>query len=136
MNLELVEIPGLDNIHQTRWRVRALVIDGRDPVRVALLHWKREYPVDYKAIMKVMRLIGQQDRLRNPKHVKKSNNPAHGPVYEMIAYTGVARLMFFYDERGESLIVCTNEYQKSQGDQDAAFQKCAALRNIYLRYKP
>ncbi len=80
--------------------------------------------------MKVMCLAAQQDRVRNPKHVKKSGNAAHGNVYEMIAYTSRARLMFFYDDAEESLIICTNEYEK-KGDQDAAFARCAALREIY-----
>ena len=49
----------------------------------------------------------------------------------VIAYTGVARLMFFYDERKEKIIVCTNHYQKSQGDQEAAFERCAAQPSTF-----
>jgi len=52
----------------------------------------------------------------------------------MIAYTGAARLMFFYDDSERALIVCTNEYEKSRGDQDAAFARCATLRNLYLKH--
>lgn len=132
MTIELLEIPGIEAEHQTVWKVRALVIDGRDPVRVALVRWLREYPDDYKAIMKVMRLAAQQERVINPKHVKKSSNSKHGNAYEMIAYTGVARLMFFYDDREEAIIVCTNEFEKGRGDQSAAFQRCASLRDLYL----
>jgi len=81
-----------------------------------------------------MRLAAQLVRVQNPKHVKKSANPRHGNVYEMLAYTGAARLMFFYDDEERALIVCTNEYEKSKGDQDAAFARCAALRELYLKH--
>jgi hypothetical protein len=113
MSIELVEVPGLKAHHQTRWRIRAMIVDGRDPVRVALLRWRRNYPAEYKAIMKVMRLAAQQDRVRSPKQVKKSGNPTHGNVYEMIAYTGIAQLMFFYDDADDALIICTNEHEKT-----------------------
>jgi len=63
-------------------------------------------------------------------------DPRDGDVYEMIAYTGVARLMFFYDEEDDALIVCTNDYEKSRGDQSAAFRRCAALRSYYFRNRP
>lgn len=116
--------------------MRALVVDGRNPVLVALIRWQREYPDDYTAIMKVMRLAAQQYRVRNPKHVKKSSDPKHGNAYEMIAYTGIARLMFFYDEDEESLIICTNEFEKGGGDQSAAFQRCVTFRELYLKQRP
>jgi hypothetical protein len=135
VTIELIEIAGLEARHQTRWKVRALVIDKRDPVTVALVRWQREYPNDYKAIMKVMRLAAQQKRVMNPKHVKKSDDTRHGNAYEMIAYTGIARLMFFYDEHEEALIVCTNPFEKGVGDQSVAFQRCANLRDLYLKQR-
>jgi hypothetical protein len=134
MNVELAVIPGFDIRNETEWKVRALVLDGKDPVRAALVRWSKTSPKDFTAIMKVMRLAAQQDRVRNPKHVKKCANAKYGDVYEMIAYTSAARLMFFYDETDESLIICTNEHEK-KGDQDAAFAKCAVLRDIYLASK-
>jgi hypothetical protein len=133
--LELSDIPGLEARHQSVWKVRALVVDGRNPVLAALVRWQREYPSDYTAIMKVMRLAAQQKRVMNPKHVKKSADDKHGNAYEMIAYTGVARLMFFYDEDEESLIVCTNEFEKGGGDQSAAFQRCVTFRDLYLKQR-
>lgn len=135
MVIELLEIPGIEAQHQTEWKVRALVVDGRDPVRAALVRWQREYPDDYKAILKAMRMAGQQYRLHNQKLVKKSSNPNHGNAYEFIAYTGVARLMFFYDESSESLIVCTNDFEKSRGDQSAAFLLCTQYRDLYFNTK-
>lgn len=133
MTVELVHIPGVDPSHETVWEVRALVVDGRDPVRSALFRWRREYPDDYRAILKVMRLAAQQYRVLNPKHVKRSSNESFSEVYEMIAYTGIARMMFFYDESGPSLIVCSNEHEKGRGNQDAAFARCAALCELYRR---
>lgn len=135
MHVELQDIPGLDATCQTVWKIRSLAIDGKDPVRAALVDWQRKYPADFKAIYKVMKLAGQQHRVQNPKHIKKSSNPAHGNAYEMIAYTGVCRLMFFYDEQDASIIVCTNPFEKG-GDQDAAFGRCAAFRDLYFQSKP
>ncbi len=59
MKLELVAIPGLNPQYETKWKIRALVVEGRDPVRAALSRWAKECPSDYKAIMKVMRLAAQ-----------------------------------------------------------------------------
>jgi hypothetical protein len=115
--------------------VRALVVDHHDPVRRALTRWQQDYPNEYKAILKVMRLAAQQRRVLNPRHVKKTNNPRHGDVYEMIAYTGIARLMFFYDDDDDALIICTNEYEKSKGSQESAFQRCADFRDLYFHLK-
>jgi hypothetical protein len=129
MPIELVDIPGLQLPLHAQWQVKALVIDGRDPVRAALFRWNREYPKDYKAIIKVLKLAAQQYRVKQEKHVKQSKDKSHGEVFEAIAYTRITRLMFFYDESEASLIVCTNEYEKSRGDQDAAFARCAAFRD-------
>lgn len=132
--LKLVQIPGLEDQEANEWKVRALVVCGKDPVRSALARWSREHPAGYKAIMKVMRMAAQTERVTNPKHVKRSSNPAHGQVYEMLGYTTVCRLMFFYDERREHCIVCTNDYEKGRGQQDAAFGRCAELKALYERH--
>jgi len=134
MKVELAEIPGFDARYEKMWKVRALAIDNKNPALAALVNWQKHRPNDFRAILKVMRIAAQQDRVRNPKHVKKCGNPKHGEVYEMIAYTSTSRLMFFYDNDGESLIVCTNEHEK-KGDQDAAFERCATLKAIYLASK-
>lgn len=142
MTFKLQEIPGLDASVQTVWKVRALVIglpDGdRNPTLAALDRWNQHHPKAYKAIIKVMKLAAQQQRVQNQKHVKKSSNEKHGDIYEMIAYTDIARLFFFYEkgENGEdSLIICTHDYEKGVGDQDAAFDRCATLRDLYRKYK-
>lgn len=138
MSIKLAEIPGLDPAVQTVWKVRALVIGERNPVLVALDRWSRQHPEAYKSILKVMHLAAQQQRVTNQKHVKKSTNPKHGDVYEMIARTDIARLFFFYEKDAngtEALIICTNEFEKGGGNQDAAFKRCAELRDFYRRHK-
>ncbi len=134
MAVELIQIPGVTNQHQTRWLVRVLLINDRDLVLGDLAKWQRESPGDYKKIMKVLQMIGQVDRIRDEKHVKKSENPKHDKVYEIRAHKGSARLMFFYCEKNQSAVICTNTYWKakdSKKEQDQAFENCHKLKQIY-----
>jgi len=131
MPIELVDIPKLSIPIHSRWQVKALVINGRDPARAALVDWKRKHPTDYEAIIKVLKFAASVYRVNNPQHVKQTENQKHGDVYEAIAYTGIACLMFFYDETA-NLIICTNEYEKGRGDHDLAFRRCASLHDYYL----
>lgn len=133
--ITLEEIPGLSPAVQTVWKVRAMAIGDRNPTKTALDRWGREYPEALKTIYKVMRIAGHMRRVTNQKLVKKTTNPKHGDVYEMIAYGDVPRLFFFYEEGTDNLIICTNEYDKGGGDQDAAFKKCADLRDLYRKHK-
>ncbi len=138
MTITLAEIPGLNPAVQTVWKVRALVISDRNPTQAALDRWIVAHPEAHKSIIKVMKLAAQQRRVQNQKHVKKSTNPKHGDVYEMIAQTDIARLFFFYEKSADgknSLIICTNEFEKGGGDQDAAFKRCANLRDLYWKHK-
>jgi len=68
------------------------------------------------------------------KLVTKCANPNHGNVYEARAHKGKARLMFFYSEEEEAVIVCTNPFWKGQGNQDGAFSTCAKLKSIFEKY--
>jgi len=134
MQLQLIDIPGLEPEYQTRWRVRILTIDGKSLVLPDLLEWRKNSSADFKKIMKVMRFVGQQDKVRDEKHVKKSDNPKHGDVYEMRAHKGSARLMYFYSKRDRTVVICTNTYWKakdSKREQDQAFAICAHLKNLY-----
>lgn len=134
MALELIQIPGITNQHQTRWLVRVLQINGHDLVLGSLADWARNSSGDYKKIMKVLQMIGQVDRMRDEKHVKKSDNPKHDKVYEIRAHKGSARLMFFYSEKNRSVVICTNSYGKakdSKKEQDQAFETCHKLKQIY-----
>ena len=82
--------------------------------------------------MKVMRWLGQFNRIRNEKQVTKSAKFAD--VYEMRADKGHARIMFFYDPEAGTAI-CTNAYWKGKGSQDHAFQACDGFRKVYFRCK-
>ncbi len=132
MKIGLLEIPRMNASQQTCWKIRALVVDGRAPALDALLTWRESEEADYKKIMKVMRIVGQRNRVQIEKYIKKSANPAHGDVYEMRADRSHARLMFFYSE-DESIIVCTNSYWKNKGNQNIAFGHCAQLRLVYQK---
>ncbi|MFM2297818.1 MAG: hypothetical protein RL117_1525 [Verrucomicrobiota bacterium] len=134
MNVSLAEIPGVTNQHQTCWVVRVLRVEGRDLVLGPLAEWEKDSPGDYKKIMKVLQRIGQVDRIRDEKHVKKSKNPKHDQIYEIRAHKGSARLMFFYSEKTQAAVICTNTYWKakeSQREQDQAFEICHKLKQIY-----
>jgi hypothetical protein len=134
MAIELIQIPGVTNHQQTHWLVRVLRINGRDLVLGSLVEWERNSPGDYKKIMKVLSMIGQVDRIRDEKKVKKSGNAKHDGVYEIRADKGSARLMFFYCEKSQSAVVCTNTYWKtksSKKEQDQAFETCHKLKQIY-----
>ena len=132
MTIELLDIPGLRAEEQTRWQVRALAFDGQSPALVTLRQWQQTEFTDFKKIMKVMRIVGGMHRVPDENKVKRGENPAHGEVYEMRAHKGHARLMFFYSERDDAaVVVCTNDYWKGKGSQDAAFARCAKLKQLY-----
>jgi len=134
MAVELIQIPGVTNHHQLVWQIRALQINGRNLVLGPLAEWERKSPGDYKKIMKVLSNIGQVDRIRDEKKVKKSSNTKHDGVYEIRADKGSARLMFFYFEIKQAVVICTNTYWKtksSKKEQDQAFETCHKLKLIY-----
>lgn len=134
MAVELIQIPGVTNHHQIVWQIRVLQINDRNLVLGSLAEWQRTSPGDYKKIMKVLHMVGQLDRIRDEKHVKRSDNPKHDGVYEIRAHRGSARLMFFYSEKTQSAVICTNAYWKakdSKKEQDQAFETCHKLKQIY-----
>ena len=137
MAIELIQIPGVTNHHQIIWQVRVLQIDGRNLVLGHLAEWSRNSPADFKKIMKVLSMIGQVDRIRDPKKVKKSENPKHDGIYEIRADKGSARLMFFYCDKNQSVVICTNTYWKtksSKREQDQTFQTCSQLKKHYEQH--
>lgn len=132
MKFELIEIPDVNLDATNKWKICALEINNRSPILKALIEWKRKRPDDYKKIFCSMKLVAVNDRVVDPKHVKKTSNPSkHGDVYEMRAHKGLARLFFFYDDQNERVVVCTNEYIKGKGDQNNAFAQCGKLKRYY-----
>jgi len=133
MSVKLEKIPGIRESEQTVWKVRALSWKGKNLALSALTDWEQNAKGDYKKIMKVLKMLGQFDRLRDPKKVKKSENEQHERVYEIRADKGNARLMFFYTKNKE-VVVVTNPYWKtkqSKTEQNAAFEICNKLRKYY-----
>ncbi len=150
MEIKLVDVPGLDIPTGTkaRWRVVTLEIDGRNPAYEQLAEWYGSYDLadkiekpgpEFKKIAKSMVRAATREIVRSDQFVVKSTNPKHGDVYELRAPRGHARIMFFYDDDSESLIVCTNPYSKGKGHsnkaQDQAFAHCAFLKEKYLQWK-
>lgn len=131
MKTDLIDIPGLDFSETAMWTVKALVIDGKSPAFEALKKWATEEPKDYKKIKKAIEYAAQVKQTKDEKKVKKSQNPSHGQVYEFRADKMHARLMFFYDETERNLIICTNDYWKNKGNQNAAFAACTKLKQLY-----
>jgi mRNA-degrading endonuclease RelE of RelBE toxin-antitoxin system len=132
MKLNLIEIPELNLPASDSGKIKALQVENKSPALEALLTWKREAPIDYKKILKVMKLLAGRGRVTDEKHVKKTAKPKqHGDVYEMRAHRGKARLFFFYDTIDESIVICTNAFDKGKGDQNAAFERCGKFKTLY-----
>ena len=90
MSVKLIDIPGITSHDQLVWKIRVLQINGRDLILPEFLEWAKKSPDDYKKIMKVLKMVGQMDRIRDEKKVKKSKNPNHDGVYEIRADKGLA----------------------------------------------
>lgn len=130
MRIQLQDIPGLVLGDKPLWRVKILSINGKQPALDALVKWKREEPRDYKKIIASIKIAAGTHRVANKKRVKKTTNPKQGDIYEFRADKLHARLFFFYDDE-ETLIICTNDYWKNKGSQDAAFEICAGMKAVY-----
>ncbi len=132
MTIELVDIPGFIQPESSKWKIKALQIDGTSPALAALDDWQQNREKDYKQIINVMKQVAANFRVTNPKQVKKTHSPKkHGSIYEMRAHTNQARLLFFYDSTNGNIVVCANAHTKGHGNQDAAFDQCAALKKFY-----
>ncbi|HOF40838.1 MAG TPA: type II toxin-antitoxin system RelE/ParE family toxin [Candidatus Hydrogenedentes bacterium] len=132
MSIGLVDILDVKPAWQSRHTIKALAKDGKSLAVKGLADLKAVHPNDYKKIMKVIRLVAENDRVQNADHVKQGKQ--HNDVYEMRG--GQARLFFFYTPDAKQVVVCTNYYwkaKKSEDEQDAAFERCEKLRAAYLK---
>lgn len=139
---KVTQVDGISDISQEHWlwKLRVLTLEKnnvkKSPALEALVDWSQNQEPDFKKIKKVIQLVGQTHRVRNEKHVKKSNHPKHDNVYEIRADKGHARLMFFYSEdEGTAIFTCTNPYWKGEGSQDQAFETCNKLRLAYEKQR-
>ena len=125
--LELVQIPSILDSSSHRWKVRALKIEGKSPALAKLVEWEKSEPENFKKIITSLRMAAREFRVTIRKYVAKCNNR---DVYEAIAHSMEARLMFFYSET-EKAIICTNHCWKTSDNQDAAFSLCATFKALF-----
>jgi phage-related protein len=132
--IRLVEIPEVGPEWESEHKIRALAVGGRAPAIDFLVQLKRDHRDDYKRILKVMRLVGTQTRVRNENHVKRGKQ--HREIYEMRAHKGHARLLFFYAQA--AVVICTHGFRKAKesaaAEQNREFEKCELLRKRYLNW--
>jgi len=147
MKTELIDIPGLFLGSDAQWKVKALKINGEFSLAIdALDRWRTDPKMkkDYELIIEAIQYAAHVKRVGDERIVKVSDNHEHGEVYEFRAYdfdrqrARKARLMFFYDESDDALIVCTNSYEKGKGTtfaQDRMFEMCNRYKKEYERNK-
>lgn len=138
MKIALVDITCVKREWQTEHRIKALSIDERSPALDALAEWSRDNQRDFKRLMRSIKLVCENKRVRNPKYIKKSDNAAHGDVYEIRADKGMPRLFCFYSGGTSEIVICTHGWGKkaSRAQQDGEFTKCARLKAIYEANQP
>ena len=140
MSFKLENILGLSEEDQSVHKIKTLAFNGRNAVKVALLKWKRDCPVDFKKIMKAIHYAGKHEKkyLINTNYVERCDHSKYGEIYEFRNNKCPLRLMFFFDAN-DTLIICTNDYRKSDakrtksGGQDTAFKRCAQIRDLYKK---
>lgn len=138
MKIRLRNIPGFEPNPSDEWEVKTLEINDSSPVLSELLQWKRSENANYKKIIKAMEFAAKQHRVHDKKKVKPCANKKYDGTYEFRAHQGDARVMFFYDESEESIIVCTTPFFGKGGSskrQDTAFKNCYDLKTLYLAQK-
>jgi len=136
MNVRLVDIVAVKSEWQTAHAIKALEIEGRNPAIAAMAGWARNNQQDYKRLMRAIKLVCGNEHLRNPKYLKKSDNPKHDDVYEIRADKGLLRLFCFYSRGTKDVVICTHGWGKcsSRRQQDAEFEKCARFKRLYEEY--
>lgn len=128
--VELIEVSSVPDIGGNVWKIRALSVDEKSPALATLLQWEKSEPKNFKKIITSLKMAAREKRVTNRKWVAKCANPKLGDVYEAIAYSMEARMMFFYSEK-ERAIICTNGCWKPADTQDTAFKHCSEFKNLF-----
>lgn len=134
MKIGLRDIPGFEPDSSDLWEIKALTFGDKNPVVQALDDWEVSQKSDFKKIIKAMEFAAKQHRVKDKKKVKPCANKKYDGTYEFRADKGQARIMFFYDERKGSIIVCTTPFFGKGGStqkQDTAFKQCHELKKLY-----
>lgn len=127
--VDIIQRPAWETVH----KLRALEIGGRCLVRDFLADLNAKDKVDYRKVMKVLRMLGANTRVVDEKHVKRGGYQKE--IYEVRAHRGHARVFFFYTPDDEEVVVCTSGYWKAKPsvrEQNEAFETAARLRERYL----
>jgi hypothetical protein len=136
----LLDIPGIGN--EGSWQVKALgTVNEAGEVRSAVLKalgdWQKSQREDFKRLFNSLQYVAEQRIHHDPSKVKEDRRKRG--VYEIRANRCKLRLMFFYDRKAGALVVCTHPFSKGKGfhdkDQDAAFAKCAQIKELYEESK-
>jgi len=141
----LVEIPGLTEREQSRWKIRCLAQQQRDgsikaPVLEELKAWQSTHEKEYEKLLRAIRYGGSNQVHRNPDLIRGDKKKRGG--YEFKNTSCNCRLFFFYDKSEQQIIICTNAYWKKKNspkeaqEQENAFQLCAELMNLYRSSQP
>ena len=131
--VELVEVPAVPDFGGNVWKIRALSIGGKSPAMHLLSEWEKGEKQNFKKIIHSLKMAAREKRVTDRKWVAKCANSDLGEVYEAIAYTLEARMMFFYSEK-ERAIICTNGCWKPTKDQGTAFKHCADFKQLFDTY--
>lgn len=147
MKIELEDIPGLEQhfSEPPQWRVKTCCLGGAgNLVLKKLSQWADdpEMEEEYAQIIANIVVTACSERIESDTpFVKRNHNPENGEVYEFRAFNekieraGKARVLFFYDEEDGNMIICTNTFEKGQGDQNMSFRQCAHLKQLYLQQR-
>ncbi|HKL20438.1 MAG TPA: hypothetical protein VJ904_01455, partial [Tichowtungia sp.] len=145
MRIELEDIPDIDLLfgEEQKWKVKTCHLGGAgNLVLKKLTQWRDdpEMEEEYEQIIANIVVTACSEKIESDTpFVKKNANPENGEVYEFRAFNekieraGKARVLFFYDEEDRNLIVCTNTFEKGQGDQNMSFRQCALLKQLYMQ---
>ncbi len=147
MKIDLEDIPGLEHFFSDppKWKVKTCCLGGAGNLVLKKLDlWRNdpEMEEEYGQIIANIVVTACSEKIESDTpFVKKNRNPENGEVYEFRAFNenteraGKARVLFFYDEDDENLIICTNTFEKGQGDQNMSFSQCAQLKQRYFQQR-
>jgi hypothetical protein len=129
----LIKISGVSPTWETEHKIFALEVNGCCFVITFLEEMRNSNPDEYKKLMKVLKLVGGNIRIRSPNHVKPHSK--HSGIYEIIAKKGNSRISFFYDSPPKENVVCVLTYWKTSNNmksQSSFFDKSVEIMRDYL----
>jgi hypothetical protein len=122
---ELIPIPGVED---KRYKVRALVINGKSRVIDFLNSFPEKSP-EFKKIIQSIRLVCEKGKKCSENRLKPDRNKTG--VYEIKAPNCVVRIYCFFDMDG-TIIICSDAGKKSGGSQTRDFDTCRKLKEMYF----